>query len=187
MAELSFRQRAADQAAATKRANAARVDPRQPFSVAFGTISISFRVCVGRPFYVGPDGVERRSDGEQTVVALAMSNLAGAAPMRYEGWGNDAGQLSLNAGASLSDDLGTRYARASTSRGLESWVGQVSGSRVLGPGETLADVLVFGAPNPKASKFTLELPRSNWGVSGVLRLDVPVERVANFHGRMKSD
>lgn len=186
MGELSFRQRGADQVAANKRANAAKVDPRQPFSVAFGTISVSLRVCVGRPFYVGPDGVERRSDGEQIIVVLAMSNLAGAAPMRYEGWGNDAGDLSLTARASLSDDLGTRYTRAATSLGLESWVGQVSGSRAVGPGETLADVLVFGPPNPKASKFTLELPRSNWGVSGVLRLDVPAERVANFHGTLKN-
>lgn len=189
MADLSFRQQAAQRAATQLRAKVQAGDLRNPLMATIGNISIALRSCIGQPRYVGPDGVEHPSGGHQFVVVLAMSNLSGAAPVRYRGWASGEGESAaaaaddVTAGASdavLSDDLGTHYRRSATSRGLERWVGQVSGTRSVGPGETLADVLVFAAPNPRATKFTLELPRANWGATGVLRIELPAARVANF-------
>jgi hypothetical protein len=180
MAELSFRQKAQQQAAVDLRARLTQGDARQPFTAAIGTISIALRVCVGRPRYIGPDGIEQQAECDQIVVVLAMSNAQGAAPMRYLGWSNS-GEEPLGSGhVVLSDNAGNQYTRATTSRGLERWVGQVSGSRSVGPGETLADVLVFSPPQPKATKFTLELPRANWGMSGTLRIELAMGRIANF-------
>jgi hypothetical protein len=179
MSDLSFRQRAAEQAAIRLKTQLTQRDAREPFAAAMGSVRIALRVCVGRPCYVGPDGVERRAEGERTVVVLSMSNVRDASPVRYAAWGEAEGAGSPG-NAALSDDLGNVYPRAATSRGLERWVGQVSGSRSLGPGETLSDVLVFAQPNPRATKLTLELPRGNWGLTGTLRVDLPVGRIANF-------
>jgi hypothetical protein len=180
MADLSFRQQAAQQAATRLKTQRQQDDLRRPLTATIGTMSIALRACIGRPCYIGPDGVERQSAADQLVIVLAMSNLGGASPILYHGLASGNSEPGDAAGAVLSDDMGNQYSRAATSRGLEHWVGQVSGSRSVGPGDTLADVLVFGAPNPRATKFTLELPRANWGATGTLRLDLPVARIANY-------
>jgi hypothetical protein len=180
MGDLSFRQQAAQKAAVSLRARVAESDARQPFSVAIGTVTIAMRVCVGRPCYVGPDGIEKRADGDHMVVVLAMSNADGATPMQYKGWSEACETGFSPSEAALSDDAGTRYPRATTSRGLEKWVGQISGSRSVGPGETLTDLLVFATPQVKARMFILELPRTNWGKNGLLRVELPIARITNF-------
>jgi hypothetical protein len=180
--DSTFRQRAAEQAAIRLKAMLAERDAREPFCAAIGSVRIALRACVGRPCYVGPNGVERRAETDRTVIVLSMSNPDGAASVRYEAWGNGAPPHDdAVAHAALSDDLGSRYALAATDRGLERWVGQLNGSRSLGPGETLADLLVFAQPNPTARTLTLELPRANCGgTSGILRVELPVSRIANF-------
>jgi hypothetical protein len=180
MAELTFRQKAQQQAAVDLRARLTQGDVRHPFTAAIGSISIALRVCVARPRFIGPDGVERQAECDQIVVVLAMSNADGASPMRYVGWSNSGDEPLGTSHAALSDNAGNHYTQAVTGRGLEQWVGQVNGARSVGPGETLADVLVFSPPQPKATKFTLELPRANWGMSGTLRVELPMGRIANF-------
>ena len=78
MSDLSFRQRAAQQGAIQQQARLAQEDARRPFSAAMGSVSIALRACIGRPCYIDADGVERRTAGDQIVVALSMSNARGA-------------------------------------------------------------------------------------------------------------
>jgi hypothetical protein len=176
MSNSFFRQRAAVQATVAKERRTSEEEARKPFMVVIGSLQVAVKVCVGKPAFQTAEGEKARTSENLLIVGVAMSNATSAAKMNYDGWAREPMPIGSSF-ASITDDLGNTCKRVPPSRGLEKWVGQVDGPEHIEAGKTLTDVLIFSLPNNKAQKLMLDLPRTNLGGKGALRIEVPMWRV----------
>jgi hypothetical protein len=115
----------------------------------------------------------------QNPLLMIQINLLNTNPTRkvdYDSW---AGRGAPSAGgvATLSDNLGNSYKRASFGPGAYP-AGAVEGAASIYPDKAVTDVLVFELPLKAATHIDLELPAKNVGAGGAIRFRIPASSVA---------
>lgn len=102
-------------------------------------------------------------------IEIEVSNLSETTKTDYRSWGESA--IFSTRGASLTDNFGNEYSLV-TFGISDGPVGSVRLESVY-PEASVKDVIAFQAPIEKVEYLNLELPASNFGGEGVLRIRIP--------------
>ena len=133
------------------------------------------RALIGRiRLRAGFDDSETRSKDDLFKIELELRNLSKSKKIEYQSWlgrdfafGRDY--------ATLKDNFGNGYKRIDFGFGTKI-IGQTKSDSIY-PGKTIRDVLVFEVPVETAEYLNIELPASNFGGQGMLRLRIPATMI----------
>lgn len=101
------------------------------------------------------------------VIAYELENINEKDPINFFGWGSHQPKPGDSA-AVLTDSKGLPYKRLV----FEDVEGQIQ-AKTLDPGQRVPDRLLFVCNDDKADYYRLELPASNFGGEGMVRLHIP--------------
>jgi molybdopterin/thiamine biosynthesis adenylyltransferase len=143
--------------------------------VAQGDVAV--KVVDAKVGKVGLDAIDGDSVSvsDLLMVTLVITNKSGARKLNYESWAGSDVSFSRRDYASLEDEAGNIYKRASFPLGTKV-KGQQRAASVY-PGESTTDVLVFERPTSGSKELRLELPGENIGGSGMIRLLIQKAKV----------
>jgi len=102
-------------------------------------------------------------------IQLQLTNESRDKKAEYRTWRGE--RMFSRDYATLKDNFGNNYKRISFGFSTEI-VGSIESDSVY-PGKKINDVLVFEMPVPTVEYLKLELPASNFGGVGMLRLKIP--------------
>jgi hypothetical protein len=124
-------------------------------------------VTLGRVALEGGNEAAQKSAEHNLVIRLAIENTSAATDITYNGWGGKAG-FDPDA-ATLKGPPVFNYPAVSFTQKVK---GQVSSPRIIKPGQSLTDVLVFQAPMNNPDELRLELPASAFGGIGRIKFRI---------------
>lgn len=107
------------------------------------------------------------------MIELEISNLSDTKKLEYRTWGGTA--MSFGTRTALTDNFDNRYKVVNFGFGNEV-VGSVESASIY-PGKSVRDVLVFEEPIGKVEHLNLELPASQFGGEGMLRIRIPASMI----------
>jgi hypothetical protein len=109
------------------------------------------------------------SKSPQLVITIELTNRSDSRKIDYRGWAGRDITLTRDF-ATITDDADNVYKRVNF--GMDKAAGQVESTAIY-PGKTVSDVLVFEPPVEKAKYLHLEMPASNFGGVGMIRIEIP--------------
>lgn len=107
------------------------------------------------------------------MIELEVSNLSETKKLEYRTWGGTA--MSFGTRTALTDNFDNRYKIVNFGFGNEV-IGSVESESIY-PGKAVRDVLVFEEPIGKVEHLNLELPASQFGGDGMLRIRIPASMI----------
>ena len=107
-------------------------------------------------------------------IEIEIKNLSETKKLNYRSWGADTPVFD-RASPILTDNFDNQYKGVKFGIATKV-VGSVSSESVY-PGKSISDVIVFEEPIGKVEHLNLELPASNFGGAGMLRLRIPVSMI----------
>jgi hypothetical protein len=118
-------------------------------------------------------GDESESKDELLAITVEITNLSPTQKTEYDTW--QGGDFVIGRDfATLKDNYGNSYKRISFGIGTDI-VGSVKRSESVYPNKSITDTLVFEQPIENTTHLDLELPASNFGGTGMLRIRIPDE------------
>lgn len=121
-------------------------------------------------FVQGKSFGDFKSQEKLLKIELVIENKHTNRKISFEGWGSSSTFLADDA-PHVSDNFGNAYKRISF--GLGSRIDGQASSESIYPGKQAKDLLVFEAPVENVDYLRLELPATNFGGTGKLRLQIP--------------
>jgi len=120
------------------------------------------------------DGTAEESDNDLLTIHIELKNISSTKKIGYQTWqGKD---LSFTRDyATLQDNFGNGYKRV-TFGFSTTLVGQTDVDSIY-PGQKISDIIVFELPVGTIKYLNLELPASNFGGEGMIRLRIPVAMI----------
>ncbi|HEY1922245.1 MAG TPA: DUF308 domain-containing protein [Tepidisphaeraceae bacterium] len=116
------------------------------------------------------------SQDELLLIKLEIRNLGDTKKIEYRTWAGGEFSLGDRDFATVSDNFENTYKRIGF--GASSGpIGQIDGSESVYPSKDITDVIVFEPPIAKAKYLNLELPATNFGGTGMLRIRIPVSLI----------
>ena len=116
--------------------------------------------------------------GRHLVIDLRVRNNSATRTLNCRTWAG-AGSAPERDIGTLADDLGNSYNRIAPHDGPRAR----AATAPLRPGATWSDVLRFEPPVQNASHLDLELPATNVGAEGFVRIRIPASMIENPEGR----
>lgn len=114
------------------------------------------------------------SENELLAIHVEITNLSETKKIDYRTWAG--GDISFGGDfATLQDEYGNTYKRIRFGLGSMP-VGRVRNASIR-PGEPVTDILVFERPIDAAKMLRLELSAKNFGGEGMMRIEIPIDRV----------
>ena len=117
-------------------------------------------------------GSAGKSEDQLLRIALTLENTSDTKKIDFSGFG--AKQFGIGDHAQLTDNFGNRY--KAIHFGLDEIEGQAKSESIY-PGKSVKDLLIFEKPIDKVELLMLELPASNFGGTGMLRVRIPNEMI----------
>lgn len=144
------------------------IDAKQGIQQGYVHVSVPSKSQVNSIVTIDSRGVQRGYYKEKVLIILVcIDNLSKTKKVEYGGWTKDTG-------TSLEDNFGNHYHRISLQERL---VDQITDVTSIHPGAVLVDTLIFERPIDGIEFLRLELPASNFGGTGTLRLKIPANRI----------
>jgi hypothetical protein len=133
------------------------------------------RVLVGKvPLRAGFEDRETTSQDELLAIHVELTNRSQSRKVEYRSWlGRDV-SFTRDYGT-LENNFGNSYKRINFGFGTDI-IGHTESESIY-PGKQLTDVLVFEIPVGTAEYLDLELPATNFGGEGMLRLRIPADMI----------
>ena len=143
-------------------------------TIRHGDVSVRLLSARVGKFMVKSIGDQRESKDAELLIKLNITNRSTTRKLNYSTWAG--ADISLGRDyANLTDNHGNRYRRVGYGFGGDI-VGQTKTASIY-PGKSVTDLLIFEPPVDTAEYINLEMPGSNVGGEGTIRLRIPVSMI----------